>query len=462
MKEKKFILIILAVMAFLTFSLPGNANEENAVSKFEIPSQYTLTSGNDYVPDRVIVKFKDNQTPFPDNPDMDRIPHNLINKSKAAGILSRRYRTKIKDIRFHSYTGLYILETTEGCDIEALSRKLRGESFVSDASPDYYATLCAGSIIPNDPYFQYQYSLYNTGQVYQPTAGLTGTSGSDIKAPEGWQWTTGDPNHVVTIAIIDSGVSYNHEDLRTKIVPGYNFVDDKTDANDDHGHGTFVASIAAADTNNGVGIAGVCWNAQIMPIKVAKKDGTATYLAIAAGIQYAADHGAQVINISIGGTNPSYILENACQYAYNKNVVITASAGNYGAFVYYPAAYDQYVLAIAATDADDRRASFSNTGSQVAVAAPGSNVWGAFFDPAKPDVLNSYGFGSGTSFSSPYVAGAAALLLSYKPFLTNKQVMDLIKYTADDVNSDTNRGIDNFIGYGRINLNTLLGPYQPR
>jgi subtilisin family serine protease len=196
-----------------------------------------------------------------------------------------------------------------------------------------------------------------------------------------------------------------------------------------------------------------------MPIKVMNSAGQGSYANIALGMRYAADQGAQVLNLSLGGPNPSFILEDACKYAYEKGCVIIVASGNNGGNVLYPAAYNNYCLAVAATDDKDTRVSFSNFGLEVDVAAPGVFVFGALFSPLDPETLNNYGWGNGTSFSCPYVAGAAALLLHYKPFLTNDEVMELIRVTADDVNSAIYPGVDGFLGYGRINLKTLLGPY---
>jgi thermitase len=412
------------------------------------PQQLDLAAGNLYVPNRVVIKISTETTAIAGKAHR---PEHLPSSR-----LMAKYPSRLTQIRSLPLTGYYMAETVEGCDIEALCRQLRREPYVADASPDYYAVLT--STIPDDYYFQYQYSLNNTGQVYLPETGLTGTSGSDIKAVDGWDWTRGSDQ--VIIAIIDSGVATDHEDLRHKVVAGYDFVNDDGDAYDDHGHGTFAASIAAAETNNGVGIAGVSWQARIMPVKVMASTGFGSYLAIGTGMRYAVDHGARVLNLSVGGQIPSFILEDACEYAYNSGAVIVAAVGNTGSPVLYPAAYDDYCLAVAATDANDERPIWSNWGPQVDVAAPGSFVWGAAWSPEEPDNLNSYHWKSGTSFAAPYVAGAAALLIAYKPTLTNQQVMALIKYTADDVNASTYPGVDDYLGYGRINLKTLLGPYE--
>lgn len=412
-----------------------------------------------YVPRRLVVKFSGTDGFYAGGGERHTgvrgiAPDFFDNQVPVTAQLKKDYRSDVLSVRPHAGTGYYILETVDGCDIEALSEKLRRESYIADASPDYYAVICAEA--PNDPYFQYQYALENIGQVFAPETLSSGTTGSDINALDGWDYSRGEG---IVIAILDSGAALGHEDLVHKLVPGYNFVSGNHLPYDDHGHGTFVASIAGAETNNSVGIAGVAPLARIMPIKVMASDGFGSYLAIADGIRYAVDNGAHIINLSLGGPNPSIFLEDACAYAFNKGAVIVAAAGNNGSTVLYPAAYDDYCLAVAATDANDQRPSWSNHGPAVDVTAPGASVWGAKYDPGDPQKLNDYGRDNGTSFSTPMVSGAAALLLAYKPYLTNVQIMSLIKYTADDVNRETYPGIDDLTGYGRLNLGKLLGPY---
>jgi len=173
-----------------------------------------------------------------------------------------------------------------------------------------------------------------------------------------------------------------------------------------------------------------------------------------------------VMNLSLGGNFPSASLENALQYAHDMDIVIVAAAGNEGGAVLYPAAYDEYCLAVAATDYNDERVDFfnsgglweSNFGPEIDVAAPGALIisavptwyWGPGSFP--------YGWGDGTSQASPHVAGLAALIKSVKPDLTADQIMNVIRYSADDVNIDNNPGRDNYIGFGRINSETALVP----
>lgn len=335
-----------------------------------------------------------------------------------------------------------------------MKSRLLQERWFSRISYNYYRY--ASETIPNDIGFPYQYALKNTGQPYGPYDEV-GTRGADIKATLGWDWTTG--SDAVVIAVIDTGVALNHEDLKNKMFAGYNFLAPASPPQDDEGHGTLVASVAAAETHNHIGIAGVCWKAKIMPLKVLDSSGQGNDLDIATAIQYAADHGAKVINMSLGGPGASFVLQDACRYAYEKGLVLVAATGNESSAVDYPAAFDAYVLAVGASDANDQLAGFSNYGPEVDVVAPGIWILGAYFDPDNPTDMQSYAWASGTSLSTPQVSGAAALLFSYKPFLTADQAMNLLRYTADDVNRSVYAGVDNYMGYGRINLQTLLAPY---
>ncbi|MCP5052134.1 MAG: S8 family serine peptidase, partial [bacterium] len=222
---------------------------------------------------------------FWDTPGKKKFPGTFSQKNHRsnADMLCRKYNLEIQQVQPRQNSIYYILETPGGENIKALCRQLRHEPFVIDASPDYFATIAVTSTPTNDPYFFYQYALVNVGQVYRPETGSTGTPGSDIKALEGWDWSTGSED--IIIAVLDSGVALNHEDLQNKLVPGFNIIAGNTNPADDHGHGTFVASIAAAETNNGVGMAGVGRLSKIMPIKVMDSDGNGTYLAIAAGMR---------------------------------------------------------------------------------------------------------------------------------------------------------------------------------
>lgn len=342
-------------------------------------------------------------------------------------------------------------------DRNVILRRLRNSAEVSGYSLNYLVRLA--EVTPDDQNFRYQYWLKNSGQQIHEEDNVYGTSGADIKATHGWEWSTGDG--AVLIAVIDTGIFFEHEDLRNRVVTGYDFVSDKVAATDNNGHGTAVSSVIAAETNNQLGVAGVSWNSRIMPLKAFNKDGVGTLLAVATAIRYAADNGAQVINLGLTLEIDSPILEDACRYAFEKGAVLVAAAGNGSGNVSYPAAYDDYVLAVSATDENDIFANFSNFGPQVDVAAPGSYIFCASYDVANPSNHRYYAYyKQGTSFAAAMVSGAAALLLESKPFLSNSEICQLIRFTAADINSQNHPGKDVYLGYGRLDLKTLLEPYQ--
>ncbi|HWP60966.1 MAG TPA: S8 family serine peptidase [Candidatus Acidoferrales bacterium] len=286
--------------------------------------------------------------------------------------------------------------------------------------------LAEAARVPNDPGFSSQWHLQR------------------IAAPAGWDITTGSPS--VTIAVIDTGVDSTHPDLKDKLVPGYNFIQNNTDTDDAEGHGTAVAGAAAAMTDSGIGVAGVAWANTIMPLRVIDADGYATYADVIEAIIYAADRGAKVINLSLGGPSYSATLQNAVNYAWNKGAVIVAAAGNESASApLYPAALNN-VVAVSATDKDDNLAWFSNFGSWIDVAAPGTFIY---------TTRDGGGYSSwhGTSFSSPLVAGLAALVFSLNPSFSNAQVAEILRASADDLGG---AGYDPSFGHGRINVARAL------
>ncbi len=354
--------------------------------------------------------------------------------------------------------GVYSVRTSPGVSVPETLAMLRRNGDIALARPDYRARLADN---PNDTFFlMFQYNLRNRGIVLDisDTIHPQTTAGADIKATAAWDETHGDPGLV--IAILDTGVDMTHPELSAKVVSaGHDFANDDEDATDDNWHGTHVAGIAAADTNNSEGIAGVAWDCKILPVKVTDADGTGYYSWIIDGIIWATDQGAKVINLSLGGDADDPFLEDACKYAFDRGVVVVASAGNDTGSVVYPAAYDDYVLAVAATDYNDERTDFSNFGPQVDVAAPGQWIMGPIPLWATEEGYAPYAFASGTSMAAPHVSGMAALIFSLKPGLKPAEVMAIIRYTADDVNKTAHPGRDDFIGYGRINMQRALAPY---
>lgn len=256
-------------------------------------------------------------------------------------------------------------------------------------------------VTPNDPYYNKQYGL------------------RIIKANQAWNTTKG--RRLATIAVIDTGAQRNHPDLKGKLLTGYNFVGGNANTNDDNGHGTHVSGIAAAITNNKTGVAGTAWRNRILPVKSFDSNGTSTTDLIVKGILYAADQGAKVINMSFGGGSYSQTEADACAYAIKKGAVLVASAGNDGSSAKsYPAAYPG-VLSVAATDAKNAKASFSNYGKWVSVTAPGVEILSTY-------IGSKYSYLSGTSMSAPFVSGVAGLLAAKGR--TNTRIVKLIKDTA--------------------------------
>jgi subtilisin family serine protease len=349
---------------------------------------------------------------------------------------------------------IYRVKVPQNLSVEEAIQVFQQNPDVLYVEPDYKARI---AITPNDTFFKYQYALYNSGQEIGIPGSPRGKSRADIRATESWEETKGKED--VVIAIIDTGIDFEHPDLNDKIhSTGYDFANDDNDPTDDHGHGTHVAGIAAAETNNEEGIAGVAWNCKILPLKVMDANGEGYYSWMIDAIVYATDNGADVINFSLGGDQPSQALKEALVYAYERDVVVVAAAGNENSAVLYPAAYDDYCLAVTASDYNDLRPDWTNHGPEIDVAAPGVRIlscvptwyWG-------PDSL-PYGYGYGTSMAAPHVSGLVALIKSIKPWLHVDEIMDIIRFTADDINARDYPGKDDFVGYGRINMEKALVP----
>ena len=257
--------------------------------------------------------------------------------------------------------------------------------------PNYvYKTSFGG---PNDPDFDKQWNL------------------KSINAQEAWKVSKGKG---VTVAVIDTGVTRVKDLSRTEFVPGYDFVNKREKADDDNGHGTHVAGTIAQSTNNGYGVAGVAYEAKIMPLKVLSAGGSGTVANIAEAIRFAADNGADVINMSLGGGGASKLMQDAIDYAYDKGVMIVAAAGNASRnAAEYPGRYS-HVMAVSATDASSGKAPYSNYGAGVDISAPGGNTREGKSGGILQETISrrtgesSFEYFQGTSMASPHVAGVAA------------------------------------------------------
>jgi len=246
--------------------------------------------------------------------------------------------------------------------------------------------------------------------------------------PDAWSLTTGSPN--VVVAVVDTGVQLDHPDLGT-LVPGHDFVNNDEDPSDDEGHGTSVAGIIAAQGNNGQGVAGVCWQCRIMPVKVLDGLGQGSDSLTATGITWAVAHGADVINLSLGGPEGSQTLADAVSYAESQGVVVVASAGNDGKEEpSYPANYPG-VIAVGAVDQSNLYESFSNFGSWVQVDAPGCTNTTKLGTVFRPLTLYYTGYAfCGTSAAAPFVSGLAGLARSYNPSASATSVVNAIEQSA--------------------------------
>jgi thermitase len=316
-----------------------------------------------------------------------------------------------------------------GEDPEALAARLRRRPDVETAEVDRPVRI---AFTPNDPYYgPYQWNL------------------PKIRAPQAWDVVTGTTG--VWIAIVDTGVDYTHPDLASsRLWLGWDFANSDNDPMDDHGHGTHVAGIAGANTNNNRGVAGVCWGCDLLAVKVLDESGVGYASWVADGIRYAADWGAAfgkrtVINLSLGSPDPSSLLADAVAYAQGKGALIVAAAGNNGRNqLFYPAAYPG-VIGVAATDSSDQRASFSNFGSHVDIAAPGVSILSTEW--------SWYYYKSGTSMATPHVAGVAGLVWTVWCRAPATMILDILLSTARDLGDP---GWDPFYGYGRVDAEAAI------
>lgn len=300
-----------------------------------------------------------------------------------------------------------------------LIERLSADPAVVFAEPNYRRHLLR---VPNDPAVEQQWALRN------------------IQALEAWDIATGSG---VAIAVLDTGVDGDHPDLSGQVLPGYNAIAQNDNVADNNGHGTAIAGLIAANTDNGEGIAGICWGCAILPVKVLNERGSGNDASVSRGVRWAADNGARVINMSLGGSEDSQILREAIEYALARSVLVVASSGNerqQGNAPNYPAAYDE-VLAVGATGNTDVVTGFSNTGDYVDLTAPGVGLWTTLLD-------GRYGTPNGTSFSSPYVAGAAGLVWTVRSDLGWPDVACVLSASADDKGEP---GKDPEYGWGRLN-----------
>ncbi|MFC1767768.1 S8 family serine peptidase [Candidatus Margulisiibacteriota bacterium] len=467
-----FFLLIVFLLSVSAYSF------EIAASKF-VPRAYKK---KDSVPGELVVKFKG-------VPDIgsSAIMAFSPGSDPASSIISRAKITKIRaasgskraGFSIASNTvdspGIYKLKFNDSEDLYALKKQLLKDPSVEYVEPNY---IFQAFVVPNDPSYQYQWGLQK------------------IAAASAWDVHKGDSD--VVVAVIDTGVDYRHQDLASNIwvnpgeiagngidddnngyiddMYGWDFVDvpaewiyqgedgapEDNDPMDFLGHGTHVAGIASGVTNNSIGAAGTSWDSRIMCLRSGYLawDGYG-YLDLVDAVEaiyYAADNGADIINMSWGSLYNSVLVEDAINYAHSKGCFMTASAGNVDSYDaqkhFYPAAYD-HVVAVSATDRYDKISIwnffvFSNFGSFVDLSAPGTSILSCL--PG-----NSYAYESGTSMAAPFVAGAAALVKAKYPDWTAEQIEQHLKDTSDDIYSLNQAFLAGKLGAGRLNIQKALG-----
>jgi subtilisin family serine protease len=330
------------------------------------------------------------------------------------------------------------IDLPEGSDMAAIAEALRHFPEVIElAEVDVLGGVT--ELLPNDPSFGLQYALRNIGQF---VSGQQGVPGADVEAASAWEFTTGEDS--VVIAVLDSGVT-PHLELGVRVLPGWNVPQQNTDTQDGcSSHGTHVAGIAAATGDNGIGIAGLAWNATILPVVVVSPcSGNEAW--VADGLIWAADQEADIINMSLQYSSGTTYLHDAVQYAAASGALLVAATGNSNAGVAYPAKWPE-TIAVAATTNQDLRWANSNFGPEVDVAAPGWQIYSLIGS-------SGYGYKSGTSMAAPHVSGIAALLLALDDSLTAPQLREIIESTAEDVEGP---GFDSLTGHGRVNAASAL------
>ena len=389
MKKRVIALAVLATTAWLVFT---TVSVQRTAAEKERKTQ--LRSASTFVSGRLLVKFKSN------------IGSDHARQVVAA--LGTRHVEEIPGI------GVHKVELPYGASEAAAADSFLQRPEVEFAEVD--RLLPAQQITPNDP-------LYPSWYLQK------------INASQAWSISTGSSN--VIIAILDTGVDATHPDLASKIVPGRNIYNNNTDTTDLNGHGTAVAGVAAAASNNGIGVSSVAWGCSIMPVRISDPTGMASASSIASGLSWAADHGARVANISYYVTGIRTI-SSAARYFQGKGGVVVTASGNYG--LLESAQDDPYMLTVGATDPQDALYTYSNRGDNLDLVAPGNNTTTL--------IGGQYGAGGGTSFASPVVAGVAALVLSINPSLTPEEVSEIVKDYADDLGGP---GWDSTYGNGRVN-----------
>ena len=483
----KMLYIIICVMLVTTI-LPNVTSydqiEKNIFGKIE--NQFD----SPYIEGEVIIKFKNDD-------GFIKIINSLRNDYRIQCVDSF-----IKNSQDTSLNNIVRIEFSEIVDIQSIIKKYSFHPDIEYIEPNFKCyphemmacnnyesiyddinnEILKTPVTPNDPFFEEQWALHNTGQT-------GGSNDADIDAIEACDIITGSPD--ITVAIIDTGIDLTHPDLKNNIwensdeipdngidddnngyvddVQGYDFVNEDNDPYplDHNGHGTIMSGVIAAMADNEIGISGITWNCKIMPVQVVDANWIPNGNSIFEGIKYAADNGAKVICMALGYTFPSSALKDTIDYAFNKGALICCAAGNFGNDrKIYPGAYEN-VIAVAGTDHSDNRMEYlyefngewvnSSYGDWVDIAAPGENIYTT--SPTYHVTLcDTWGYElnydviSGTTLAAPVVAGVAALVFSKNPDYSPDKVTAILKANSDPYDSEYD------LGCGRVNAyNALMG-----
>lgn len=423
-------LIIAVLFTAIAYAAPPDLRVDPRGDRF------TSVSTTEFSPDEVVIEFNDDTT-----------------KEEADDIITKTRSKKVYESR---YKKIRIAKIPKGKTFDEYKGELELDGKVRSVRRNY---IVRADFMPDDPLYPYQWHFDNT-------------STGGINMPQAWEKSTGQG---VIVAVVDTGVAYETYTNRfeqapdlanTTFVPGWDFVNNDSHPNDDEGHGTHVTGTIAQSTNNGLGVAGIAYNAAIMPVKVLDKNGSGTSIQVGDGIRFAADNGADIINLSLGSSSPDPYIESSCQYAYDLGVTIIASSGNDGAAqVGYPGAFDDYVIAVGATRFDEQKAYYSNAGTSLDIVAPGGDINvdqnndtyadGVLQQTFAANQYKNFGyyFYQGTSMAAPHVSGVAALILASNPSFTPDQIRNTLQSSADDLGDP---GWDTDFGWGLLNADAAL------